>query len=363
VNLTLVLNDRGLKIDTFSATVGSGKMIAGGTIARSAEGRTRLRMSVSGTNFSMRITPEMTVGGDCELVVTGDPSEKLRVDGTVKVRKALFTKKLDINRMLTDLFLDRKLTVDPIAAPWQSAVLLGLDVTFEPRSIAVRNNLADINGNGELRVTGTLARPIAVGRIVLNEGGTFELRDTEYRVARGSIEFQNPFRTDPYIDFSAEGRYRNEYDITVSVTGTLDRLETTVTSDPPVEDLTLLKLLGGDIEETTTSTSSAFTDAKNTLVDASVGGVLSSTVPFADSVRIEGLSTDTPRVTLDKAISRELRAIVTYTLDTKGEDVEIIEWRISDNLVLQFTRDSTKEGNFLINAIDLTFRRRFAGQW
>jgi hypothetical protein len=95
----------------------------------------------------------------------------------------------------------------------------------------------------------------------------------------------------------------------------------------------------------------------------SVGGVLSSTVPFADSVRLEGLSTDAPRVTLDKAISRELRAIVTYTLDEKGEDIEIIEWRVSDNLILQFTRDSTKDSSFLINAIDLTFRRRFSGQW
>ncbi|MCM2313813.1 MAG: translocation/assembly module TamB domain-containing protein [Thermoanaerobaculia bacterium] len=364
VNAVLVLSERGVKIDTFNAILGTGRITAGGSIDRDAKGRSQLRVSVQGRKFSARVTPNLSIGGDCDLIVTGDIAEKLRVNGTVELDKVLYSKKVDLNKAITDLFLDRKLTIDAIAAPWQEDILLGLDVTLKPRSIAVRNNLADITGSGELRVTGTLARPVAVGRVVLDEGGTFELRDVEYRLARGTIDFQNPFRTDPYIDISAEGRYQSEYDITVNLTGTLDRLEATVTSDPPVEDLTLLTLLGGGLpQEGGSSASSTFTDARNTLVDASVGGVLSSAVPFADSVRIEGLSTDKPQVTLDKMISRELRAIVTYTLDEKGEDIEIIEWRISDNLVLQFTRDSTKDTSFIINAVDLTFRRRFAGQW
>jgi len=363
IDLALVLTDRGVKIDAFSATLGSGKLVAGGAIDRDASGNAQLRVSVRGKNFSARITPDLTVGGDCDLVVTGNPSEKLRVNGSVVLDKASYTKKVDINKALADVLLSRKLSIDSIAAPWQEAILLGIDVRLAPRSIAIRNNVANITGNGELRVTGTLARPVAVGRINIDEGGTVELRDVEYRIARGSIDFQNPFRTDPYIDVSAEGRYQSEYDVTVTLNGTLDRLDATVTSDPPVDDLSLLSLLGGNFTQGSATQSDAFTDAKNSLVDASVGGVLSSTVPFADSVRIEGLSSEKPKVTLDKAISRELRAIVTYTLDDKGEDIEIVEWRISDNLVLQFTRDSTKESSFLINAIDLTFRRRFAGQW
>jgi autotransporter translocation and assembly factor TamB len=363
IDLTLVLNDRGLKIDAFSATLGSGKLVAGGLIDRDDSGNARLRVSVRGTNFSARMTPDLTVGGDCDLVISGNPSEKLRVNGSMVLDKALYSKKVDINKALADVFLSRKVSVDTIAAPWQEKIILGIDVRLTPRSIAIRNNVANITGSGELRVTGTLAHPVAVGRILLDEGGTIDLRDVEYRIARGSVDFQNPFRTDPYIDISAEGRYQSEYDVTVTVNGTLDRLEATVTSDPPVDDLSLLSLLGGNFTQGSSTQANAFTDAKNSLVDASVGGVLSSTVPFADSVRIEGLSSEKPKVTLDKAISRDLRAIVTYTLDDKGEDIEIVEWRISDNFVLQFTRDSTKESSFLINAIDLTFRRRFAGQW
>ena len=364
VNVVLVLHERGMKIDAVSATVGSGKIVAGGSLDRDAKGRSQLRVSVRGTGFSARVTPDVTVGGDCDLIITGDVAEKLRVIGVVNLDKVLYTKTIDINKALTDLFVDRRLVVDAIAAPWQEDVLLSLDVRLAPRSMVVRNNMASMTGAGELRVTGTLARPIAVGRIVVDEGGTFELRDVEYRVARGSIDFQNPFRTDPYIDISAEGRYQNEYDLTISLTGTLDRLETSITSDPPLEDISLLTLFGGGLTQGGGTTGgSALTDARNTLVDASVGGLLTSRVPFADSVRIEGLSTDKPRVTLDKAISTELRAIVTYTLDDKGEDVEIVEWRVSDNLVLQFTRDGTKDTSFVINAIDLTYRRRFSGQW
>ncbi|MBI2215622.1 MAG: translocation/assembly module TamB domain-containing protein [Acidobacteria bacterium] len=363
VNLAVVVTDRRVKIDAFNATLGTGSIAAGGTIDRDASGEPRLSISVTSRGFSARLTPDLTIGGTCDLVVSGNPVEALNVNGALTLDKALFTKKVDINKALADLVLNRRLAVDAIAAPWQEAILLGIDVRLTPRSIQVRNNVANVTGSGELRVTGTLARPVVVGRIVLDEGGTFELSDVEYRVARGSVDFQNPFRTDPYIDISAEGRYRNEYDVTVSFNGTLDRLETTVTSDPPVDDLSLLSLIGGGFAQGSGSQADAFADARNTLVDASVGGVLSSTVPFADAVRIEGISSEKPRVTLDKAISRDLRAIVTYTLDDKGEDVEIIEWRVSDNLVLQFTRDSTKESTFLINAIDLTFRRRFSGQW
>lgn len=363
IDLALVVADRRVKIDALSATVGAGRLVAGGTIDRDPSGNARLRVSAQGSDFSFRVTPDLTVGGDCDLVITGNPAEKLKVNGTVNLDKALFTKKIDINKALADVFFSRKVTVDSIAAPWKEAILLGIDVRLAPRAIAIRNNVANITGSGEVRVNGSLARPVVIGRVVFDEGGTFDLRDVEYRVARGSIDFQNPFRTDPYIDISAEGRYQNEYDVTVNLNGTLDRLEATVTSDPPVDDLSLLSLLGGSFAQGSVSGTDAFTDARNSLVDASVGGVLSSTVPFADSVRIEGLSSEKPKVTLDKAISRELRAIVTYTLDDKGEDVEIVEWRVSDNLVLQFTRDSTKESSFLINAIDLTFRRRFAGQW
>ena len=126
----------------------------------------------------------------------------------------------------------------------------------------------------------------------------------------------------------------------------------------------LLKLLGGaDVSEGAKTTSQALSEAGGSLIDQSVASLISGRVPFADTVRLEGVTGPEPRVTIKKAISDELRAIVSYTLNETADNLEIIEWRVSPNLIIQFTRDSTMDARYGITALDLTFRRRYGGKW
>src|SRR5262249_56505610 len=90
-------------------------------------------------------------------------------------------------------------------------------------------------------VTGTLAQPSIIGEVTLNEGGKVRLQNIDYRVGRGTINFQNPFRIDPYFDLTLEARVSGglsqieagPIDITVTLARTPDPFTPPITSDPP----------------------------------------------------------------------------------------------------------------------------------
>jgi autotransporter translocation and assembly factor TamB len=80
---------------------------------------------------------------------------------------------------------------------------------------------------------------------------TFEGR--RYRVTRGTIDFTNPTRIEPFFDVEAETNVRvpgQTYRVFVSATGTGDRLTPSLTSDPPLPTPDLLALLFGESRQT-----------------------------------------------------------------------------------------------------------------
>src|SRR5207244_12448169 len=101
-------------------------------------------------------------------------------------------------------------------------------------------------------VTGALASPLILGEVTLDEGGKIRFQNIDYQLVRGTINFQNPFRIDPYFDITLEARVSGglseiesgPIDVTVNITGTIDRITPTITSDPPASDITLFSLLG-----------------------------------------------------------------------------------------------------------------------
>src|SRR5205814_6531037 len=157
-----------------------------------------------------------------------------------------------------------------------------------------RNNIADFAGSADIEVTGTLGNPVILGLVTLNEGGKIRFQDIDYRVVRGSINFQNPFRIDPYFDIALEARVSGgisevesgPLDVTVALTGTIDRLTPSITSDPPASAITLFSLLcfGALTRNTNDTAPTSATTAGPSLLFHSVSRPLySSALPFIHS--------------------------------------------------------------------------------
>ena len=100
-------------------------------------------------------------------------------------------------------------------------------------AMAVQSSLAeDLQGQADLRIRGTASHPGALGRVNITEG-TITFFSATYTVNSGTIGFYNPLRIEPVMDINLE-THAQGVDVTVRVTGPVDNMKLSYTSDPPL---------------------------------------------------------------------------------------------------------------------------------
>ena len=370
---TLLFHGDRVDIDALHATVGGGTVIAGGSIMLKGLTPQRARLALQGTDVAIRYFEGVTVEGNFNLLLAGD-ADRTVLQGDVNVTRGLYFRDIDLGTTLLNVVLNRRTVLPVVAASWQDHVSLRVHLAA-PGTLAIRNNLADVTGSGDIDLTGTLANPVVLGLVTLDEGGRVRFQNVDYTVVRGSMNFQNPFRIDPYFDITLEGRVSGgiseiesgPLDVTINLTGTIDRMTPTITSDPPASDITLFSLLGfGSLGRNTANTTpSDAALAGRSLLFQSISRLLGSRVlPFADSFSIDpGGALDTtgdpgPKVSFEKRISNSLRLVIVYNMLDHRNRV-LLEWQVNPSWALQFIRDElTSEMR-----MEARFRRRYAGQW
>ena len=80
--------------------------------------------------------------------------------------------------------------------------------------------------------------------------GEFIFEGRRYVVTRGRLDFTNPVRIEPTFDIAAETQVRvpqQTYRITLSASGTKDRLRPVFSSDPPLPQVDVASLLFADL--------------------------------------------------------------------------------------------------------------------
>lgn len=360
-----------IEIESVRATLGGGTVVLGGFIGVDGLKPTGVRVTVQGTDVSIRYYEGLTIEGDFSLLLTGG-LERAMLQGDVNVTRALWFREFDLQQSLLNVILSRK-GITPIAtASWQDRLGLRIHLSA-PDTLAVRNNLADVTGSAELDVTGTVANPIVLGEINLDEGGKVRIQNVDYTVARGTIAFQNPFRIDPYFDVTLEGTIAGNVseiesgpiEVTINLTGTLDRMTPSVTSDPPASDITLFSILGfGGLTGAGGATSGAGAGAygESLLYQSLFSAIGQRVFPFVDSFAYDPGLLDTgggaaERVTFEKRLSNRLRFLLVYNLDNQ-QSKQVVEWTVNRDWSLQLTRDETDEYR-----LDARFRRRYNARW
>jgi hypothetical protein len=370
INGTVRFRGDRIEIESVRATIGGGTVVAGGSIAMNGMKPQSARITLQGTDVSIRYYEGLTVEGNFNLLLTGD-MERALLQGDVDVTRALYFKDFDIQQTLLNALLARNRVTPVSAATWQD--LIGLRIHLSaPDTLAVQNNLADVTGSAELDVTGTLANPVIIGEVTLAEGGTVRIQGNDYRVTRGTVAFQNPFRIDPFFDVTIEGTVSGfgsseteggPYEVTVNVTGTLDRITPTVTSDPPASDITLFSILGLGGLGAGTGTGPGVGLLSQSLLYQSLGSLIGSRVfPFVDSFSYDPGTLDTgsgagAKVTFEKRLSNKIRFLLVYNLENQ-ESRQVVEWLVNPSWTLQLTRDETDEYR-----LDARFRRRYEAHW
>jgi hypothetical protein len=362
----ILFNRDALVLDHLEARLGDGTLQAAGRMDIPS---LETRLQVEAQDVSVRFPEPFLLRGDANLSLVATGSSR-QIRGRVVLERAFFVEDIqtDALPLLLQALERQRLEVqetDELLAGTQ------LDILVDgPNALRVRNNVANLRGDIELRVQGTLAAPVVFGRVEADPGGTLVYSDNEYEVERFLLTFNNPNRIDPIIDLVARTEVRS-YDITLNLSGTLDRLDTQFTSDEGLAELEVLTLLfSGEVDyergrprapgeegpEQAIGAQSFLAGQAASLVSRRVNSLFGF-----DRFRIDPQATETGgavggvRLTVGKRISRDL--FVTYTTNPASSEEYLlrIEWQVARNVVLVFTRNGRDD----TYAVDAEWEKRY----
>jgi translocation and assembly module TamB len=228
----------------------------------------------------------------------------------------------------------------------------------------------DLQPQADIRVRGTAARPVALGRMTVSEG-ELSFFGTRYRVNRGEVNLFNPARIEPVLNFDLETQVRG---VTVNITlsGPVDKLNTSYRSDPPLQanEIVALLTVGRGPASSTTATTQATTVSPTSQYTSGGGSLLGGAISSPVSGRLQRLfGVATPRInidpdlnanspqarlTIEQQLSREIRITYITTLNRTQNQIVRFQWDISQDYSLIFVRD--ENGLF---GTDFLFRKRF----
>ena len=98
-----------------------------------------------------------------------------------------------------------------------------------------------IGGSANLNVMGNLADPIILGRVAFTSGEVFFL-GKRFEIQNGTIAFANTVRTEPVVNLYVN-TVVDQYTITINLSGPVDHLKTSYTSNPALSTADIINLL------------------------------------------------------------------------------------------------------------------------
>lgn len=343
-------NERAAELEDVSGTLAGGRLTLEGELAYAGGQLTSYDVRPSGRGLALRYPEGLRSLLDAELRLFGDADEQW-ITGTIAVRQALYTKRYDV---ASELLALRRALPAPAA---EAAPGARLDLRVEaPGTLRIDNNLATLAARADLALSGTTTAPVVTGRAEIERGRLY-FQGRTYVIQRGALDFVNPQRLDPLFDIEASTRIRS-YQVTLRVSGTLERVTPTLTSDPPLSSLQILALLAGQEESEVANLTQ--TQARQSQADLAVAGAatlaagrISEQMGLErEAERLFGLNrfsidpsllrgagtTPTARVTVGKRLTTDLNVL--YSQDLRGTEERIlaIEYTLTDRFSLLLTR-------------------------
>jgi translocation and assembly module TamB len=248
INGAVSFDARGIRMDSLTARMGGGLVTFGGRIGLSGLAPGEISLTAVGEGMRLRYPEGFSSLIDADLSLRGTMANPV-LAGTVAVRNATWTRRFDPSTGLFGLggVGTAAAPSSPGAAP--SGVPLRFDLRIlAPSTLRVNNNVSDVTVSADLRLAGTYDRPALLGRAEV-ERGWLIFEGNRIVVTRGTIDFANPARIEPYFDMEAQTRVQapgETFRVTLSAAGTPERFTWDASSDPPLPRIEVLSLLLGE---------------------------------------------------------------------------------------------------------------------
>lgn len=332
LNAQINLSGNRADIANFSGTVGGGKVSAHG-FATIGHGST-FNLGMNAETVRLQYPEGMRSVLTAQLNFRGSTSSSY-LTGRVLVDNLEFTKQLDLASFAGSF---STISTGGPPSPFESNAKVNIAVQ-SAQQISLASNKLSIGGSANLDVIGTLAQPIVLGRIALTNGEVFFL-GKRFEIQSGTISFANPVRTEPVVQMYVSTRIE-QYNITLNLTGPVDRLTTNYTSQPalPPADIIHLLAFGNTLEEASAQPSQGAAMGAESVLASGVGSHVAGKLENATGIS---------QLTIDP--------LATSSSGRPGQQIGIQE-RVTGSLLFTFsTNVTTTQGQTVELQYDLNSR-------
>ncbi|MBV8207396.1 MAG: translocation/assembly module TamB domain-containing protein [Acidobacteria bacterium] len=349
-NGVLTLTKDHLEITKFSASAGGGTLTATGGVAY----RPALQFDVGLQGQGVRLLYpggiRATMG--TQLALTGNTDNAL-LSGRVRVNQLSFTPQFDLMNFAGSLGGG---TTPPPASGFSSNLKLNIQVQ-STNDVNLVSRTLSVNGAANLRVTGSGADPVILGRVNINSGDLI-FQGNRYVLNGGTVDFINPVETDPVVNLNVSTTIKS-YNIQLRLWGPAEKLHTNYASDPALPPADIINLIAFG---TTTEASAANPQPANMAAESAVASQVTGQVTnrIEKVAGISQLSIDPElggqgsnqnpgaRITIQQRVASNI--FVTFATDVNStQDQEIkVEYKATPRVSVNAVRD--QNGGFAMEA-------------
>jgi translocation and assembly module TamB len=341
-NGVLKLTTDRLYISKFQGNIGGGIVTAQGGVAFRPGVQFDLGLAANG----MRILyPEgMRESVDANLRLTGS-MENAVLGGSVNLTDVSFTPAFDLAS-----FSEQFSGGVPAPPTRGFAQNLGLNIALHStNNVNLVSRTLSVGGSANLRIQGTAANPVVMGRVNLNSGDVI-LNGNRFVLNGGTVQFVNPSETRPVVNLTLTTTIQ-QYNINLRFDGPVEQLRTQYSSDPSLPSADIINLLafGQTTEANAANPATPADQAAETLVASQVSSQVTSRVSKIAGISqlsvnpvLAGSSSQGPpgaNITIQQRVTGNL--FVTFSTNVASTQSQTIQgqYQVSPRVAVSATRD------------------------
>jgi translocation and assembly module TamB len=328
-----IANDR-LQVSEMTAQVGGGQVSLGGSITYRPT--IEFNLALQGKSVRLRYPTGLRSVLDANLAFSGT-TDASTLNGRVLIDSLSFTPDFDLSS-----FGDQFSTGSTPSQPgFADTIKLVISVQSQEDLNATSSQIS-IAGQAALHVGGTAADPVMTGRTTLTAGELF-YRNVRYQLQKGVITFDDPNETHPVLNVSV-GTTVEQYNLTLTMRGPLDKLTTSYVSDPPLATADIINLVA---RGKTTQESAAASQSTDSMIASQAASEVSSSVQKLagiSSLQIDptiGGNNQNPsaRIAIQQRLTKNL--LFTFSTDVSQPGAEMVEgeYQVNKRWSVSMARD------------------------
>ena len=351
----LIFNDLVFNLRTLTGKLGNGDIVSKGIIKIKDSKLSELNINFTGSNMKLYPMDRFTCTLNSSINIKLTKRNRILLKGDLIFSSVIWSR--EINEPI-------EFNTNSSITPSESKLLRMIDFNLNLRgkkNIKMINSFGKAQGRFNLKLLGSHSFPVLLGVIEADKGEIY-FSDNAFKILKAKVFFNNRQFINPIIDIDAEAFIKN-YRIRFRINGTAYHPKPQFSSTPPLPPQDILALLSlGELYNRASSTEIRSQIGTTSLLSSQLIEQIKSRakklfgidiLKFDPYIKGTSLEQNVSRITIGKAISKDLIVVYSTNISTLQKDIIYLQYNLSPMISIIGMRN--EDGRF---SIDIRFRKR-----